>query len=305
MTMRLGVAVVALVGLGGVARADSRLSGAYTSTFGTLVLVEDGAHVVGHYTYAGGSDLDGTFDGAVLRFTWHEPTATGSGVFVRTPDGALVGTWGSLENPASGGAWVARPASTVPEMPVIPAMPISPLGESRPHTGLSFESYVPWDVTSGPGMTLYGVGGMGVGLGDRIAPHLYLGVSADFESVLATTISSPAEGTRLRAGGEVRYIFGDHTTATLFAHTRYVALRGGVESLGGASGHYADLTFGADYWLGQFWMGVYVSAGVSIEPMTSYVTPIAPDVTSAPPASSGPASVVAPIVTLGMKFGFG
>jgi hypothetical protein len=318
MTKRLGIAAVALVGFGDVARADSLLSGAYASTFGMLVLVEDGTHVIGHYTYGGGSELDGAFDGAVLRFTWHEPTATGSGVFVRTPDGTLVGTWGSLDNPASGGVWVARPSvlretqtlETNATSAAAIAMPISPLGESRPEPGLSFEVYAPWDGASGPGMRLFGVGGLGVGLGDRLTPHLYIGGTADFESMIPTNISSPAEGTRLRAGGEVRYIFGDHTMTTLFPRTSYVALRGGVESLGGQTGHYADATFGVDWWLGQFWMGVYLSGGVSIEPMTSYVTPaassarIAPDTTSSPAVPTTP-SVVAPTVTIGMKFGFG
>ncbi len=191
----------------------------------------------------------------------------------------------------------------------MPTSIASPLGDSRPRTGLSFETYFAWDGASGPGMTLIGVGGMGVGLGDRVTPHLYLGVTADFESEITSTVESPAEGMRLRAGGEVRYIIGDHTAATMFARTSYVALRGGLESLGGQSGRYADITLGVDWWLGQFWMGGYISAGASVDPMTSYVaaapgssTRFTPDATA--PSSSGPASVVAPVVTLGKKFGF-
>ena len=304
------------------------VSGTYASTWGAMTLRQDGAHVTGTYAYHGGR-IDGTLDGDTLRFTWTEDDGTGRGELVRASDGQLVGSWGSGDDDRNGGLWRCTPASAAPGGESIaagdPAATYAPAPDA-PHAGAwSFELSVPVDVTLAPNQTLIGVGGLGLGLGKRVTDDWYLGVTGDIEGLVATNFeASNAPSMRLRGGAEARYIFHQGSgTASIndgpaFAVPRYdwVGARAGVESLDGGTtrGAYAELSLGTDMWLGTTQIGMYLSAGASVEPTAAYGTPsMTGDAATgtaglgaeAPPAQDSSSTTVAKYFTLGWRLAFG
>ena len=78
-------------------------SGTWETTYGTLVLYQDGVEVSGYYTLGGYSTVQGTVDGdGKLVFTYTEPSASGEGWFVLSDDATrLEGMW----RPEGSGRW--------------------------------------------------------------------------------------------------------------------------------------------------------------------------------------------------------
>lgn len=90
----------------GATAALHDVSGTYASTWGVMTLHQNGNHVIGSYTFNDGQ-IDGTFDGTRLRFSWREEGGgAGFGVFVVRSDGQLDGSWG-VNDDHSSGAWTA------------------------------------------------------------------------------------------------------------------------------------------------------------------------------------------------------
>lgn len=70
----------------------SDFSGVWTSTYGQLVLKQDGGRVTG--TYDDGGTIEGRVDRNRLTFTYREPSARGEGWFELEPDGrSFAGKW--------------------------------------------------------------------------------------------------------------------------------------------------------------------------------------------------------------------
>ena len=78
-------------------------SGTWETTYGTLVLFQEGMDVTGYYTLGGYSTVEGSVDaGGRLVFTYQEPSASGEGWFALSDDGnAIQGRW----RPDGGGTW--------------------------------------------------------------------------------------------------------------------------------------------------------------------------------------------------------
>jgi hypothetical protein len=190
--------------------------------------------------------------------------------------------------------------------------------DSGPHAGrVGVEVSLPNDFTLAPGGTLIGAGGVGVGLTYRAAEGLLLGVTADVEAMVATTFATDdSPGTRWRAGVESRYYFGarPRLRQTPLAVIPWFGVRSGYETLdGGAThGYYGDLSLGGDMWIGQQQVGVYVSAGLSVEPLAVYgstapTSPASPSrilrTSTHEPASDLP-TTSAPYVVIGWRYAF-
>ncbi|MBN2586277.1 MAG: hypothetical protein JXA64_02635 [Candidatus Fermentibacteraceae bacterium] len=77
--------------------------GTWETTYGTLVLFQEGLEVSGYYTLGGYSTVQGSVDGeGKLAFTYQEPSASGEGWFLLSEDGnAIRGMW----RPDGGGTW--------------------------------------------------------------------------------------------------------------------------------------------------------------------------------------------------------
>ncbi|HEX4418454.1 MAG TPA: hypothetical protein VH165_11170 [Kofleriaceae bacterium] len=274
------------------------ISGLYASTFGAMTLIQTGVHVTGSYAYHSGK-IDGTIEGNTLRFTWSEDDGVGRGELVLASDGELIGAWGSGTDDRSGGAWRATPRKLAlgalalagargPDLfPGAPAVGAgatpAPDASDAPHAGAwSFEMTIPIDATFASS-TVIGVGGLGLGLGKRLTDAWYLGGTAELEGLVATGDLDGAPLLRLRGGAEARYIFHQGTgTASVndgpaFEVPRYdwIGARAGLESLDGGTtrGGYADLSLGTDMWIGSTQLGIYLSAGIAIEPLHAYGTP--------------------------------
>jgi hypothetical protein len=189
-----------------------------------------------------------------------------------------------------------------------------------PHAGAwSLELAVPIDVTFGSGPTLIGAGGLEVGLGKRLTDNWYLGATGDFEGLVDTDVfAQNAPSIRLRAGGEARYIFNTGTGSASVncgpsfpvPRTDWIAARVGGETLDGGTsyGTYGDLSVGTDFWLGHTQIGMYVQAGLSIEPTAAYGTPSS-DTTGtaalAQPQAQPGSTTTAKYIGLGWRFAFG
>jgi hypothetical protein len=165
----------------GATAALHDVSGTYASTWGVMTLHQNGNHVIGSYTFNDGQ-IDGTFDGTRLRFSWREEGGgAGFGVFVVRSDGQLDGSWG-VNDDHSSGAWTATLGSATDLSNNLAA---SPFGDSKLHAGSwPVEVYMPWDGTFADDNVWIGMVGVGVGLGNRITPDWYLGVTADYEMLM-------------------------------------------------------------------------------------------------------------------------
>lgn len=76
-------------------------SGTWETTYGRMVLTQQGSRVTGYYTYQGLSSVEGTVNQAGrLVFTYTEPAAEGEGWF-EIADGRLTGMW----RPSGGASW--------------------------------------------------------------------------------------------------------------------------------------------------------------------------------------------------------
>jgi opacity protein-like surface antigen len=194
--------------------------------------------------------------------------------------------------------------------------------DSGPHAGSwSFEVNLPVDATFAPNQTLIGVGGVELGLGQRLTDRWYLGVTGGIEGLVGTNFEATnTPSMRLRGGVEARYTFhqGSGTVSVNdgpeFGVPRYdwIGANAGLESLDGGTTHgeYAELTLGSDVWLGRTQVGMYLKAGVSIEPNGAYGSvPMtnddgATEAVEAPPAQDV-SSTTATYVALGWRLAFG
>ena len=79
----------------GQGRALPDFSGSWETTYGTLVLSQEGSSVSGYYVMSGMCTVEGTIDGSGrLVFTYTEPSASGEGWFDLSEDGtAISGEW--------------------------------------------------------------------------------------------------------------------------------------------------------------------------------------------------------------------
>ena len=75
--------------------ATSNFSGTWETTYGDMVLEQNGNSVTGWYSYGTMSAIEGTVtDGGKLMFTYDEGTASGSGWFVLSESGSsFAGEW--------------------------------------------------------------------------------------------------------------------------------------------------------------------------------------------------------------------
>ena len=69
-------------------------SGAWDTSFGMMILQQNGNHISGTYEYNGGSRVEGTITGDVFNGTWYEPENSGTLKFTMSDDGmAFTGFW--------------------------------------------------------------------------------------------------------------------------------------------------------------------------------------------------------------------
>lgn len=204
----------------------------------------------------------------------------------------------------------AQPAGgDEPETVSLPLPPVlvTPPDPARPRAGtLSFDLEIPMDMTFAGSTTWLGGGGLELGAAYRLTDRLSVGVTGTFEGVVpvgASPGSSPEPAMRLRAGGLARY----------FVHLGpmggvWLGARGGYETLDGGStrGTYADVSVGIDWWAFVMQTGLYVAAGVSVEPASAYGASSTDAIarTSGPPPASAPAAIDAPYVVFGWHLAF-
>jgi hypothetical protein len=85
-------------------------AGTWDSTWGRMVLRQEGKHVHGTFNGYREGGVSGDLDGDVFRFVWDQrsPRSHGRGYMQISPDGAhLEGRWGYLKNDDEGGRWAA------------------------------------------------------------------------------------------------------------------------------------------------------------------------------------------------------
>jgi hypothetical protein len=90
--------------------ANASLAGTWESTWGKLVLRQEGRHVHGTFTGYREGGVSGDLDGDVWRFVWDQlrPRSHGRGYMQLSPDGQhLEGRWGYLKDDIEGGRWAA------------------------------------------------------------------------------------------------------------------------------------------------------------------------------------------------------
>ena len=95
------------------------VTGTFDSTFGNLVLTQEGTRVTGTYDCCDGGTIRGTLEGDTIRFRWRQPDAVGSGRWRVEQGGAVLrGRWGTGLSEIDGGGWTAvRPDAVFQEPP--------------------------------------------------------------------------------------------------------------------------------------------------------------------------------------------
>jgi hypothetical protein len=90
--------------------ANASFAGTWDSTWGRMVLRQEGRHVHGTFTGYREGGVSGDLDGDVWRFVWDQlhPRSHGRGFMQLSPDGQhLEGRWGYLKDDIEGGRWAA------------------------------------------------------------------------------------------------------------------------------------------------------------------------------------------------------
>ena len=114
MTKPFRNAIACVLVFAGTAMATegTNFSGAWSSSFGTLVLDQKGISVTGIYAYSGATGtISGNLRNDTLFFGWTEyilgqASGTGRGFFVLEEEGqAFSGQWGYGESSGDGGSW--------------------------------------------------------------------------------------------------------------------------------------------------------------------------------------------------------
>jgi hypothetical protein len=84
--------------------------GNWDSTWGKMILAQEGGKVHGTFTGYREGAVTGTLDGDVFHFIWDQrvPRSHGHGYLQMSPDGThLEGRWGYLKSDDDGGRWAA------------------------------------------------------------------------------------------------------------------------------------------------------------------------------------------------------
>jgi hypothetical protein len=118
--LAIGLAL-SLAGCAGFERPKPRplpagigFAGTWDSTWGKMVLMQDGNHVHGTFTGYREGGLSGNLDGDVWHFIWNQrvPQSHGHGFMQLSPDGQhLEGRWGYMKDDVDGGRWAADRAN--------------------------------------------------------------------------------------------------------------------------------------------------------------------------------------------------
>jgi len=85
-------------------------TGTWDSTWGKMVLEQQGKHVRGTFTGYREGGVSGDLEGDIFRFIWDQrvPRSHGHGYLQISPDGThLEGRWGYMKDDADGGRWAA------------------------------------------------------------------------------------------------------------------------------------------------------------------------------------------------------
>jgi hypothetical protein len=85
-------------------------TGTWDSTWGKMVLAQEGHKVHGTFTGYREGALSGTNEGDVFKFVWDQrvPRQHGHGFMQLSPDGLhLEGRWGYMDDDVEGGRWAA------------------------------------------------------------------------------------------------------------------------------------------------------------------------------------------------------
>lgn len=83
-------------------------TGTWDSTWGKMILEQQGKHVRGTFTGYREGGLSGDLDGDIFRFVWDQrvPRSHGHGYLQISPDGThLEGRWGYMKDDGDGGRW--------------------------------------------------------------------------------------------------------------------------------------------------------------------------------------------------------
>jgi len=185
---------------------------------------------------------------------------------------------------------------------------------------------VPLDFVFAPGNTSIGLVAVGLGVGKRISEHWLVGTSAEVVQLMDVGADNAEMMMRWQLGGAARWYFHDGTAAMSIDDGPYepvprhdwVEANAGVQEMyGGVSaglGEFAELSLGMDCPASpSFQVGVYVTAGLSVDPAGAFQfadesdatsSRTLPGTTTAPPNASSP-NVVSPYVALGWRFAFG
>jgi hypothetical protein len=90
--------------------AGVTFAGVWDSTWGKLLLQQDGKHVHGTFTGYREGGVSGSHEGDLYKFVWDQrvPRQHGHGYLQISPDGMhLEGRWGYLDDDLAGGRWAA------------------------------------------------------------------------------------------------------------------------------------------------------------------------------------------------------
>jgi len=85
-------------------------AGTWDSTWGRMVLRQEGRRVAGSFTGFREGGVSGELDGDVWHFVWDQlhPRSHGHGYMQLSPDGQhLEGRWGYMKDDIEGGRWAA------------------------------------------------------------------------------------------------------------------------------------------------------------------------------------------------------
>src|SRR5262249_49362402 len=88
--------------------AGVSFAGNWDSTWGRMLLLQEGTHVHGTFTGYRDGSLSGEAEGDLFRFGWDQrvPRQHGHGYMQLSPDGVhLEGRWGYLKEDSDGGRW--------------------------------------------------------------------------------------------------------------------------------------------------------------------------------------------------------
>ncbi|HUJ60422.1 MAG TPA: hypothetical protein VLX92_18100 [Kofleriaceae bacterium] len=157
-----------------------------------------------------------------------------------------------------------------------------------------------------------------IGLGYRLTDRWYVGATSELALLHNMGVDNDSAGTTsLRLGGEARYIFHQGTAilgsrcgpSTTVPRSDYIGVRGGVQSVSGTHGGFAEFEIGGDAWLSAHTqLGLYLGLGVNLEPANAYGIPDKldlPDETVEPAPDAATGTQVSPYFTFGAELAFG